>query len=423
MSKVKHIKNLDELFEASSKNFNGKYKLSSDIEVRSSIFDHLDIIGELDGNNHTIRLIMDSEKICKPLFNKILGSISNLRICVNAIQFNNIQKYIYGFAEENKGTISNCSLFVNSICSTELIQPITIAGFVVNNYGKIANCYLGAEKLLCYRGSVFGFVYENYGEIYNCSIRSRIYALNECAGLFHLNKGKIESCTMDVYISQVKVDIPPNALESDYTPYSFSLIGTSNSGTLRNCKVKANGDIQGNIYIPFIFNDKCRSVVSNITLDIISETILKSAIFIDSVHINEDCTFTYPETVKNILKENLEEVLTKKYYINKKINSLRNVIRELSSKNYKKSKLENECNEENVINNSSSKNNKKEYKPKCKKLEQKDSNNSKIYIHNNNKNKKISNLSKELLNAMITMMNYNAINMKKKHNKNLKTKQ
>jgi len=190
-------------------NSGGSYELTSDIVLDKDI-SNLEFTGDIDGNNHTIKM---DEIMPSTLISNNNGVIKNINIKYGKIQ-TEISESLSLFVSENNGTISNVKISceeLNLTCNKSEDTDIYISGFATTNNGTIENCSLflscAIETFSAGECSVSGIVGKNFSKVINCNLLkgSKIDA-NEAdvAGICVENNeaGVIYQCTNNATISQ-----------------------------------------------------------------------------------------------------------------------------------------------------------------------------------------------------------------------------
>lgn len=141
------------------------------------------------------------------------GYITNSRVVAN-IKVSGVS--VGGFVCNNEGQIASCyvknSRIANEVGSSN--ENITTGGFVCNNTGKITMSYIEGKqstnkiftdytlnneknlssKIIYTSSEVGGFAYKNTGEIADCYANIPVVSSNRCAGFVAINNNKIVRC-------------------------------------------------------------------------------------------------------------------------------------------------------------------------------------------------------------------------------------
>ncbi len=237
--------------------------LTADIECKYNEFDYeyakdwvpiakrdRPFTGVFDGRGHKITGLDNSEVYNKNdsgLFGFIgeSGSVKNVRLINARFGGNNIG----GIANENNGTIQNCS-FDGSIGGDSLV-----GGIACDNYGTVTNCYNTGS--VSGNHNVGGIAGTNYGTVTNCYNTGSVSGSYDVGGITGRNTGTVANCYNTGSVSGdgdvggvLGSNFNPGALTNSYNTGSVTGnnavggITGRNTGTVANCY--NTGDVTGN---------------------------------------------------------------------------------------------------------------------------------------------------------------------------------
>ena len=214
---VKSIRTLEDLINIKNDLF-GFYQLENNIDLSNLEFLGIGdsshpFSGYLYGNGYTIKGLNGYTLI---YYN--IGTIDSLIIADSTFKIHNTNDPLAVFAVYNMGTIKNCTL------SGTINIEISSKYEVTTQPNQKVN-----EKQ--YNNMAGGFVAENKGDIINCDVAGTVLAT------FTVN-------TIHKHVFERVLGIPASFYNGEYAKLThnitFGLIAGTNSGNVKDCKVKGN---------------------------------------------------------------------------------------------------------------------------------------------------------------------------------------
>lgn len=233
------IYNVNQFYSALSAD--GYYILCNDLTLDTNP-ENVNFLGSFDGNGHTLHIknlptgglvacnngTFQNLNLSYGEFNTSTadsmslfvdennGTIDNVGIECKGLTLacnkNSNDIYISGFANKNKGTISNCNLKLESSISTSGSGECFINGIVGINNGTINNCDFVEGSITTADADVVGICTNNErgATILNCDNNASLTqtsALEEwspnVAGIVHSNYGLIEKCINNGHLTAI----------------------------------------------------------------------------------------------------------------------------------------------------------------------------------------------------------------------------